>query len=68
MFVRVCPNDPGTSECANPVWMQYADINSFQISQLDLGSLFAAFSAGFVIVATAFAIGQAAGLLYRALN
>ncbi|WP_353213914.1 hypothetical protein [Salinisphaera hydrothermalis] len=64
LYVMACQTAPGSGgDCPNPVWMHYADITAFQISQLDPSTLASAFAAGFVIPATFYVIGRVAGVV-----
>lgn len=62
LYIMACQTAPvAGGQCSDPVWMHYADITAFQISQLDPATLTSAFAAGFVIPATFFVIGRVAG-------
>lgn len=58
MWILTCQTDPVSGTCADPVWLQWADLSSWQVSQLDPAILANAFGAGFIVVGTAFAIGR----------
>lgn len=69
LFVMVCETAPDAAgQCANPLWMHYADIQSFQISQLDPATIASAFSAGFVIPAMFYIVGRVAGIVMSMLD
>jgi len=65
MYVMACTTDPAASagSCPSPVWLQYSDLTSFAVSQLDPVTIATAFGAGFVIPATAFLIGRSVSVV-----
>lgn len=61
----VCNVQPtgGVCPAANQVWMQWSDLTSFSVSQLDPTMIAQSLAAGWILVATFWTIGKGCKIL-----